>query len=332
MMGQQSTSDSYRYNDAHTDLVPNRPDSAFILVIDDTTDISDVLEDVITGEGWHAHSEANAEQGIAFALAHPPDLILLDVTLPDMDGFEVCRSLREHEATADVPIIFLTAHARAHERVQGLDAGGNDYIVKPFNIDELLARVRAALRTKIAQDILRQANSQLVVQTQTDPLTGLYNRRFLDERLAEEVVRALRYGYPLACCLLDVDHFKAVNDSYGHQDGDEVLRSMAAILRDQVRRDDIVARYGGEEFIVLLIQQDLQGALRVAEKIRTSVAEMPFRLSNGATLDVTVSIGVSAGAGPSLNQEHLVAAADAALYAAKRDGRNRVAAGDQQAS
>lgn len=264
-MVDQGSSFNPGYPDNANGLTPRQGDSASILVIDDTVDISDILENVLSAEGWECHSAPDAEQGLAYALANPPDLILLDVTLPDMDGFEVCRRLRDDNKTADIPIIFLTAHARAHERVQGLDAGGNDYIVKPFNIDELLARVRVALRTKSAQDILRQANTQLVTLAQTDPLTGLHNRRYLDDRLGEEVVRALRYGYPLSCCLLDVDNFKTVNDTYGHQDGDQVLRRLGNILRDHVRRDDLVARYGGEEFIILLIQQDQQGAISVAE-------------------------------------------------------------------
>jgi two-component system cell cycle response regulator len=222
-------------------------------------------------------------------------------------------------------VIFLTARAETQDRVVGLDAGAVDYIVKPFSGAELRARVRAALRTKVASD-------RLMVEAVTDPLTGLRNRNHLGPRITELVAAARRGGRPLACLMVDLDHFKAVNDTYGHSAGDAVLIETARRLDDTRRSSDVLIRYGGEEFLLLLPETDHEGAAVLAEKLRRALASSPVRYASpaGQTIEISIraSVGVSSLDDGMYDAALLVAAADEALYRAKSTGRNRVEATD----
>jgi diguanylate cyclase (GGDEF)-like protein len=305
-------------------VIPHHSDAPTILVVDDSPDVAEMLVTAISTRHWQSEVCGTGAEALRAAERLQPDLILLDVTLPDMDGFVVCHALRTKPETQHTPIIFLTARTLNHEKVLALDIGANDYVTKPFQIDELLARIRVGLRTKSLQDSLRQTNAELLELSNTEPLTGLYNRRYFDDRVHQELARARRYGHPLSCCLVDLDHFKRVNDNFGHLDGDEVLRTAARILRSSTREEDVVARYGGEEFVLLLMQQDGKSALKVAEKIRRNIAEHIFTLPSGNTLSLTASVGVSTYEGGPMEPSSLIHMADMALYEVKQSGRNQV--------
>jgi diguanylate cyclase (GGDEF)-like protein len=295
---------------------PEVPNPNRVLVIDDSEPIHKLIVARLRPEGLEVMGEMDGERGLEKAFADPPDLILLDVGLPDMDGFEVCRQLKEHPSTRDIPIIFLTGTTSTDSKVRGLDMGAVDYVTKPFDQVELRARVRAALRTKRLQDILEQ-------QSFLDGLTGLWNRAYLDRRIESELNVARRYGRPLGLVLADIDHFKSLNDSHGHLFGDVVLQGVGEALRAHARRSDIVARYGGEEFAVLLTDTTLGAAQYVTERLRASIDSRRFE-AHGEILGVTASLGISCTQDISgdLNAERLIAAADKALYAAKDAGRN----------
>ncbi len=249
----------------------------------------------------------------------PPDLILLDVVMPEMDGHEICARLKADEATRNIPVIFVTSHTDAEEETKGLELGAIDFIAKPVNPAVVRARVKTHLTLKAQSDLLRR-------MVFIDGLTGVANRRCFDERLDTEWRRAARSALPLALLMVDVDHFKRFNDRYGHQVGDECLRRVAcAIKGGLLRPGDLVARYGGEEFACILPETDFDGALAVGAGIEQAVRELRIEhAGSDVSSAVTVSIGVSMGlpdrdGAPS----RLLALADAQLYRAKHSGRAR---------
>ena len=292
-----------------------------ILVADDDPDIRSLVSRLLSRAGYAVVSATDGSEALRQAREHKPDLLILDVSMPGADGYAVCRALQAEQGPEAPPVIFLTAHAHTSARVEGLDAGAVDYIVKPFEHDELTARVRAALRTKTVRDTL--AN-----EAATDALTGLLNRGQLRPSIAGLVAAARRYGRPLACLMADLDHFKAVNDAYGHPTGDRVLREVAARLQAGMRASDVLVRYGGEEFVALLPETDARGARTVAEKLRLRIAGSPVavRPEVGAPqeVEVRVSVGVACWSERMHDGSELIEAADEALYRAKAAGRNRV--------
>jgi two-component system chemotaxis response regulator CheY len=293
--------------------VPLRP---LVLVAEDDADIRTLIAHRLRAGGFDVVTAADGHEALDVVERAAPDLLLLDVSMPGLDGFAVCREVQRRGPLAP-PVIFLTAHGNVFSRVTGLEAGAVDYVVKPFEGSELLARVRAALRTKAVQD-------ELAAQAATDPLTGLLNRRQLDLRLEETVALAHRHGRPVSLLLADIDHFKRVNDSYGHAAGDQVLCEVATRIRSACRISDVVARYGGEEFVVVLPETDGAGAVAAAEKIRWVVSARPIALETGGRLRVSTSIGAAALVPGTGTPQQLLAAADAALYEAKDGGRDRV--------
>jgi diguanylate cyclase (GGDEF)-like protein len=245
-----------------------------------------------------------------------PDLVLLDVDMPDGTGFEVCQALKSDPATASLPIIFLTASSDAIDKVRGFDIGAVDYVTKPFDAAELKARVRAALRTKRYHDLL-------AARSNVDALTGLWNRRYFDERLETELAANWRYHRKVSLIMLDVDEFKKINDRHGHPFGDRVLEGVGELLQTSCRATDAPCRYGGDEFAIILTETPLSGSSRLAERLCEQVAAMAFRVGGHPVL-VTVSIGVADAdtLGGFPTSEALLRAADDALYEAKRCGRN----------
>jgi two-component system cell cycle response regulator len=291
-----------------------------ILVADDDPDILAMVETLLVRDGYGVVRATNGIEALDLARATDPDLLVLDLSMPGLDGYAVCREVRATSVEAP-PVIFLTARTETHDRVSGLDAGAVDYIVKPFAAAELRARVRAALRTKLDGDRLRRAAA-------TDPLTGLLNRGQLGPRVGELVAAARRTGRPLACLMIDLDFFKAVNDSYGHPTGDVVLMEVARRLDRAKRTSDVLVRYGGEEFLVLLPETDSEGALGLAERLRAAIAEAPIvaATESGERYEISIraSVGVSWLDDGMYDATLLVAAADDALYRAKSRGRDRV--------
>jgi len=266
----------------------------------------------------------------ALAIAHKqqPDLVLLDVVMPGMDGYEVCKRLKDDAATRDIPVIFLTASADPESEEKGLDAGAVDFIAKPFNPKIVRARVKTHVTLKRQNDLLRQ-------WVFMDGLTGIANRRHFDDRVAAEWGRSQRNGAPLSVLLLDVDHFKHFNDTHGHQSGDDCLRRVARALATGLQRPgDLVARYGGEEFVCLLPETDEAGALHLAESLRQRVERETAPAVTGALWPaVTVSIGLGLSRPDAMQTaDDLLKEADHNLYKAKASGRNCVRFGPAPAS
>ena len=291
-----------------------------ILVIDDDPFSAGLIDSCLRSAGFMSSSCTDAERALEIVINELPDLIVLDVVMPKLDGFELCRRVREQPALQFTPIIFVTRKGDVEQRVRGLEVGGNDYISKPFEPQELIARVRSHLMRLSA---LREVAIR-------DGLTRCYNHKYFKERLSQEIARAKRYKAQLTIGMLDVDLFKGVNDSYGHIAGDAVLAHLSGIVIASVRSTDVVGRYGGEEFGILLVQAGSDEASIITNRLRERVARQPFPLPElptnqriPAEIPITVSIGV-AELGADDDLASLIHRADLALYEAKAAGRNQV--------
>lgn len=290
-----------------------------VLIVDDSPDALALAKARLGKEGHELLFADGGKAGLEKAAQEKPDLVLLDLDMPDMSGFEVCRALKADPDLSMIPVIFLSGSGTPQDRVKGLDIGAVDFVTKPFDTFELRARVNAALRTKRVQDLLME-------YAHIDPLTGLANRRALMQRLEEEWAGIERRGGTLAIIMADIDHFKKVNDEHGHPVGDRALQRVADVIRDQSRINDLVSRYGGEEFAVVVPDEETDGAVKLAERCRSRIEEI--RLSTGSeTVTMTCSFGV-AQYRKGDDAETLLSRADDALYRAKEAGRNRVVAAD----
>lgn len=291
-----------------------------VLAIDDSPDIQLLLRARLRNMDIELECVSSGSTGLARAVETLPDLILLNVNMPDTTGFDVCRTLKATPATHNIPVIFLTGAADVDQKVLGFDVGAMDYIEKPFDAAELKARIRAALRTKRYQDMLAQ-------RAMLDGLTGLWNRADFDLRLQEEFDSAIRYGRPMALIMMDIDQFKTINDHHGHPFGDEVLQAIGEVLSSNARSSDRACRYGGEEFAVILRETSLDGAQIVAERLRAQVQGLTF-FSHGQPVPVTASFGVGASelcrTPEATTAAWLLKGTDEALYQSKQNGRNRV--------
>ncbi len=295
-----------------------------VLVVDDDEDGLYILKLLLTKMKYEVHTARDGEEALQKAEALVPDIILLDVMMPKLNGFEVCKRVKATPEGMYIPIILLTAKSELMSKIEGLDCGADEYLTKPYDMSELTARIRSMLRIKGLNDSLRHANRQLEELSVTDELTKLYNRRFINRKLDEEFRRATRYKRPLACLMFDADHFKSVNDTYGHAFGDVVLRDIARIILDTAREVDICGRFGGEEFIAILPDTELSRAAIVGDRIRKNVEGHEFTDGNHR-VQRTVSVGISALPDDHVKDEfQLVEWADKALYAAKTGGRNKV--------
>lgn len=310
-----------------------------ILVVDDHPDNVEIIQARLSHQGYEVDTATNGQEALDKVRADPPHLILCDVMMPLVDGYEVSRRIKSDEELPYIPIILVTARDSTQDKVEGLEAGADDYLTKPINFPELEARVRSMLRIKRLQDELDQknreleeANKQLRKLSITDGLTGLFNHRHVHELLHEEHERSLRSGEPLGVAMLDLDRFKQVNDTYGHPTGDVILFETAEILRDTAREIDMVGRYGGEEFIALLPNTGEEEAARFAERVRKRVEEHVYR-DEATEVRMTLSSGVASAAGEEVEgPEVLLRRADDALYQAKESGRNRVVRASEMAT
>jgi two-component system, cell cycle response regulator len=281
-----------------------------VLIIDDSQDVHDLLGVRLRSEDISLTHALDGPTGLVEA-RRQPDLILLDVDMPEMNGFDVIRRLKDDATTGPIPVIFLTANAGVDQKVTGFDLGAVDYVTKPFEPNELRARVRAALRTKRYQDLLAS-------RANIDALTTLWNRAMFERRLVGE----LGQSHAVTLVMVDVDHFKKLNDAYGHPTGDRVLQAIGETLWSTVRESDLPCRYGGEEMAVVLPGSTVIEGRQVAERLRERIASLPLEF-RGKPISVTASFGV-ATAGHDRSRDLLVQAADEALYRAKHGGRNRV--------
>lgn len=305
--------------------------AARVLVVDDHEDNVELLKMRLEAWGFQAEVETDGASALAHIERDPPDLVLLDVMMPNVDGIEVARRVKGNPDLPFVPIIMQTALDSTESKVEGLEAGADDYITKPIDFAELKARIRSMLRIKRLQETLEERERELIETNErlrqvsiTDGLTGLDNRRHLEERLQEMFEHASRLNEPFSCVMCDLDKFKSVNDTYGHQAGDAVLRQLADILREEAREIDRVGRYGGEEFMLLLPGTVLDAAVTFAERVRKAVESHTFTF-DGGTLQRTASFGVAGWPHPRIvDCDTLVRAADDALYVAKETGRNKV--------
>jgi two-component system cell cycle response regulator len=326
--------------------MPTNPfaDRTILVVDDDPANIQHV-RDGLASHGYRFREATDGAEALRSIREVRPDLIVMDVEMPKLGGVEVCRIIKANAGDGGfgfIPVILVTARQVAG-KVEGLELGADDYLVKPFDMLELGARVKSMLRLKKLQDELVEKNreldrankelaqrrEELLALTRTDALTGLHNRRYFEERLAEEFVRASRYHSPLSLVMLDIDHFKRINDTYGHPFGDEVLRKVAETVRARLREVDFVARYGGEELVALLPTTGPKEARGACERVREAVAALRFeyQAADGTVQPVrcTASLGVASIPAPDLlDSEDLLRAADTHLYAAKAAGRDCV--------
>ncbi|MFH1843290.1 MAG: diguanylate cyclase [bacterium] len=308
-----------------------------VLVVDDSLPDLRILSKLLATDTHHVTTALDGEEALKRAMETNPQLIITDWNMPKLNGIELCRALRRAEGARQIYIILVTGHEDSSSIIEGFEAGADDYVVKPVNGQVLKARIRAAQRLIALQETIEQdreeirraaadlavANRKLELMALQDQLTSLPNRRYAIDRLDQEWATSQRSGRDLACLILDIDHFKRINDTYGHDVGDTVLRETATAMRDAVRTNDVVCRYGGEEFLVICPETDLEGAGILADRIRSAVEENVVEAGkfNG---NITISAGVAGRRGNVSDVVKMLKAADEALYAAKESGRNRV--------
>lgn len=310
--------------------------------MDDVPTNIKILRELLVGD-FELFLATNGEMAIEVAESKLPDLILMDVMMPVMDGIMACEILHTRPATATIPVIFITAKNDVEDMVKGFEVGGVDYVTKPFNPAELNARVKTHLELKASReqllrsrrqledanrqledrnDQLNQAIEQLNIAVMTDPLTGLHNRRYMTQAIEQEKLRFKRTERPFALVIADIDHFKVVNDTHGHECGDEVLKQVSRTILGMLREQDHVARWGGEEFLIMLPETGLKGAELVADKLRMAVAETVTKGPDGG-VKVTMTFGVAEFSNM-VSVDEIIKNADNALYQGKETGRNQV--------
>jgi diguanylate cyclase (GGDEF)-like protein len=292
-----------------------------VLIADDSLVIRAVVRSGLEDEGYRVIEAVDGLTALEQCRQQPPDVILLDIEMPGLDGYQVLSELKSDDSLKNIPVVFLTSRSGMDDVVAGLRGGAHDYLKKPFEPVELLARVGSAIHVKKLQDELQQRNAELDRTSRTDGLTGLYNRRHLDEELALRNQDSLRHQEPMCLLLLDIDHFKDINDTYGHPTGDLVLQAFADRLNLGLRTGDIAGRWGGEEFLVILPRTDLGGAVEIAERIRSATAATPV---TAAGQDISVRVSGGCALGPADSADSVIDVADQCLYQAKQAGRNRI--------
>ena len=296
-----------------------------ILIVDDRKSSAEKVKAALQND---FSIDQQADPAMAFHLAETIgyDLIIVSLNLSGSDGLRFCSQVKMIENARYTPVLLISDPDEKPTLLRALDLGVNDYIIRPIEVNELCARVRTQMRRKIYADRLRGMVTNAVELAITDPLTGLHNRRYLDSHLRSLVERSAEAGKPVAVLAFDLDFFKGINDTYGHDAGDDVLREFSHRLKKSVRGIDLVVRHGGEEFVVIMPETDAKLAIKVADRLRRDVESETFETRSGESIPVTVSVGVAEFQGESDSADALMRRADQALYKAKRDGRNRVVA------
>ena len=298
-----------------------------ILVVDDVEDSVKPLMWALSEEGHEVFVARSGEKALESIAATKPDLLLLDITMPGMSGIEVLQRLKQDEELASIPVIMVSGCGLDERVVHALDVGAVDYVTKPYSIKVLSARVQTCLRLKASQDQLRQVNQQLETLASVDDLTGLYNRRAFSEFAKKELTRAQRHRRPVVMGIMDIDHFKVINDRYGHAAGDAILKQLSNLCLRHFRSTDIVARYGGEEFSICLSDTTLIAAEKAADRFVKAVSVLGFNVSTDAgveKINITCSIGLAESDFKNPDLQAQLERADKALYQAKSGGRNQV--------
>ncbi len=300
------------------------PQELKILVADDSAIYRKLVEQTLSGDNHNVVFAKNGREALDLFAKHLPALVITDWTMPDISGIEVCKRIRQDFQQGYAHIILLTSNTEKEQVVEGLAAGADDYLTKPFHQGELLARVHVGLRVVELHRQVQAKNRQLEEMALTDPLTGLSNRRAVDFWITRQLSAAARHDFPIWVALADLDHFKKVNDTYGHDAGDTVLKAFAEILKHTTRQSNLCGRHGGEEFLIILTHVDRDDSLTAFDRIRKHMEQQKFTV-NGQTFSVTTSMGVAGfrGTTPPAFAD-LITEADTALYSAKRKGRNRI--------
>ncbi len=314
----------------HSPAPASRPVSGSVVVVADDDRITrDMLSQILKNHGFVVDAVSDGQLALERVAKGGVDLVLLDVLMPRLSGLEACRLLKGMTSDSFLPVVLVTVKTDSASRVEGLRIGADDYVCKPFEENELIARVEAMLRIKKLHDHVAQAKAKLEQLSVHDELTGLYNYRYLHTRLSEEFKRAERYHDPLAASVIDIDRLQAFNEDGGRAAGDRVIQTVADAIRRSVREVDVVARFGGDEFLVVLPSTHFAGSVTVAERIWQDVAQSPALARSGAA--PTVSVGVALYPSRDVRtKDALLRAADAALHQAKRDGGNRICVFQQQ--
>lgn len=298
-----------------------------LLVVDDSSAVREMVKNIVTKTGWFANilEADNGMDAMRLFFKNKVDFVISDVVMPKVDGYKLIATIKGSEAGKDVPVIMLSASRKeVVDKIKGLNIGASDYVIKPFDSSELLARINTFLKIQELQNELKGKNALLERLSVTDELTGLYNRRYFQLHLKMQATLAKRHNYSIGCLLIDVDHFKNINDTYGHDVGDRVLKGIAQTMASKMREGEVLARFGGEEFTICLNMVDKGGALVAAERMRKAVEDANLGDSSAA-IKTTISIGVAVYPDTNLkNSDEVIKAADEALYQAKRSGRNKV--------
>lgn len=300
-----------------------KPEDFIILIVDDMRDNVHVLGNILENEGYGITFALNGQEALNLVESAQPDLILLDLMMPEMDGLEVCERLKASSAYQETPVIFLTASCEMSHLLKAFEVGAVDYITKPFIVPELLARVKTHLELKYTRDQLKKALEEQHRLAITDPLTGVYNRRYLFDIVEREFKTISQPNRNLSILLIDIDHFKRINDLYGHPRGDEALKALTQVIQGCLRKTDCLGRLGGEEFLIFLSEANLKQAAEIAERIRQIVTQLLIPVDE-KIIKFTVSIGVATYHPEDRNFEQVLNRADQALYQAKGQGRDRV--------
>ncbi|MFZ0845335.1 MAG: PleD family two-component system response regulator [Pseudolabrys sp.] len=318
------TSREIGIQDPERDAVTETGRNGRILIVDDRKNSYERIVATLSAE----HSvdvEADPAEALFHAAEGNYELVIVSLGLKDFDGLRLCSQIRSLERTRNVPILAVSEADNNARLIRGLEIGVNDYLIRPIDKNEMLARVRTQIKKKRYTERLRDNVQMSIEMAITDALTGLFNRRYMESHLATLVEQAASRGKPLALLVLDIDYFKAINDGHGHDAGDEVLREFSLRIRKSIRNIDLACRYGGEEFVIVMPETDLAVATMVAERIRRRIATEPFAIQQGGrNLEVTISIGIAAIGAAGDTAAAVLKRADTALYRAKRDGRNRV--------
>jgi two-component system, cell cycle response regulator len=310
--------------DPHRALLADNGMGGRILLVDDQESSSSRLSAAL-GQMHTVEVEPNPQRALLRAPEGEFDAVLISLSLAGFDALRLCSQLRTLERTKSLPIVMLAAPEDKSRVIRGLEIGANDYLNRPIDRSEMLARMRSLIRRKRYHEALASTVSKSIEAAIVDPLTGLHNRRYMQSHLSNLVNAAAEQGTDFAVMILDIDHFKMVNDTWGHDAGDEVIKEIAARIRKALRKTDMACRAGGEEFMVLMPETSADIAVKAAERIRQRVERSPFPIQGGRkAIRVTASIGVSGNTGPVETAESVMKRADEALYQAKREGRNRV--------
>ena len=298
-----------------------------VMLVEDSRTQALKFQMMLESHGYHVTVAQNGLEAMNMLLNSQTSIVITDWIMPEMDGSELCRAIRKHDFGNYVYIILLTAKDSKNDIIEGLEAGADDYLTKPVDDAELIARLTTAERVIRLESSLRQRNKEIALLSITDPLTKVFNRGYLNDNLPKAFKRAVRYSQNLSILICDLDHFKSVNDNHGHQVGDLVLQAVVKELDGSLRKDlDWMARYGGEEFLIALPETDLNGGIAAAERFRQRVEKLVIH-ADGKDLQITASFGVSAidqeGDKSNLITDDLIKAADRCLYQAKDRGRNK---------